>query len=171
MLEFKNLIKNIGNRRSFLKTGITAAGAATIGGGMLGSGSPAFGQAVPSLNMGQHTAIPRTDADTAGSSIGSDLVEVITMLSSNVISHFRGASSSLLRVSPSFNPTVRNCRFRSLLVGTLSGILSISALAQTSSTYVQTNIISNAAAPAALKTDPTLINPWGRFGRPRHLDQ
>src|SRR3984957_15805405 len=28
-----------------------------------------FVQAVPSLNVGQHTAIPRTDADTAGSSI------------------------------------------------------------------------------------------------------
>jgi hypothetical protein len=30
-----------------------------------------FGQAVQGLNMGQHTAIPRTDADTAGSSIGN----------------------------------------------------------------------------------------------------
>src|SRR5579859_6598131 len=32
-----------------------------------------FAQAVPSLNVGQHTAIPRTDADTAGSSISDDL--------------------------------------------------------------------------------------------------
>jgi hypothetical protein len=32
-----------------------------------------FVQAVPSLNVGQHTAIPRTDADTAGSSISADL--------------------------------------------------------------------------------------------------
>src|SRR6202163_398139 len=32
-----------------------------------------FAQAVPSLNVGQHTAIPRTDADTAGSSISADL--------------------------------------------------------------------------------------------------
>jgi hypothetical protein len=32
-----------------------------------------FSQAVPSLNMGQHTAIPRTDADTAGSSISDNL--------------------------------------------------------------------------------------------------
>jgi hypothetical protein len=37
-----------------------------------------FVQAVPSLNVGQHTAIPRTDADTAGSSIGSDLTTSIT---------------------------------------------------------------------------------------------
>jgi hypothetical protein len=37
-----------------------------------------FVQAVPSLNIGQHTAIPRTDADTAGSTIGSDLTQSIT---------------------------------------------------------------------------------------------
>src|ERR1700719_3973992 len=37
-----------------------------------------FVQAAPSLNVGQHTAIPRTDADTAGSSIGSDLTTSIT---------------------------------------------------------------------------------------------
>jgi hypothetical protein len=37
-----------------------------------------FAQAVPSLNVGQHTAIPRSDADTAGSSIGSDLTTSIT---------------------------------------------------------------------------------------------
>src|ERR1700738_3631801 len=37
-----------------------------------------FVQAVPSLNVGQHTAIPRTDADTAGSSISSDLPTSIT---------------------------------------------------------------------------------------------
>jgi len=30
-----------------------------------------FGQAVKGLNVGQHSAIPRTDADTAGSSIGN----------------------------------------------------------------------------------------------------
>jgi hypothetical protein len=34
-------------------------------------GSP-FVQAVPSLNVGQHTAIPRTDADTAGSSLSDN---------------------------------------------------------------------------------------------------
>jgi hypothetical protein len=37
-----------------------------------------FVQAVPSLNVGQHTAIPRTDADTNGSFIGSDLTTSIT---------------------------------------------------------------------------------------------
>jgi len=37
-----------------------------------------FVQAVPSLNVGQHTAIPRTDADTNGSLIGSDLTTSIT---------------------------------------------------------------------------------------------
>ena len=44
MSELENLIKNPGNRRSFLKTGITAAGAATIGAGLLGSRLTAFGQ-------------------------------------------------------------------------------------------------------------------------------
>ena len=37
-----------------------------------------FVQAVPSLNVGQHTAIPRTDADTAGSSLSSDNTKSIT---------------------------------------------------------------------------------------------
>ncbi len=37
-----------------------------------------FVQAVPSLNVGKHTAIPRTDADTNGSFIGSDLTTSIT---------------------------------------------------------------------------------------------
>ncbi len=40
-------------------------------------GAP-FAQAVPSLNVGQHTAIPRTDADTAGSSLSSDNTQSIT---------------------------------------------------------------------------------------------
>jgi hypothetical protein len=40
-------------------------------------GAP-FVQAVPSLNVGQHTAIPRTDADTAGSSISNNLPGSIT---------------------------------------------------------------------------------------------
>jgi hypothetical protein len=44
MSKFENLIKKPGNRRTFLKTGITAAGGATIGAGLLGSGLPAFGQ-------------------------------------------------------------------------------------------------------------------------------
>jgi hypothetical protein len=37
-----------------------------------------FAQAVPSLNVGQHTAIPRTDADTAGSFLSSDNTTSIT---------------------------------------------------------------------------------------------
>jgi len=37
-----------------------------------------FAQAVPSLNLGQHTAIPRTDADTAGSSLSNDNTKSIT---------------------------------------------------------------------------------------------
>jgi Ferritin-like domain len=40
-------------------------------------GAP-FVQAVPSLGVGQHTAIPRTDADTAGSSVSSDNTKSIT---------------------------------------------------------------------------------------------
>ena len=40
-------------------------------------GAP-FVQAVPSLNVGKHTAIPRTDADTAGSSISDNLPASIT---------------------------------------------------------------------------------------------
>ena len=37
-----------------------------------------FAQAVPSLNVGRHTAIPRTDADTLGSSLSSDNTKSIT---------------------------------------------------------------------------------------------
>jgi hypothetical protein len=37
-----------------------------------------FVQAVPSLAVGQHTAIPRSDADTAGSSLSSDNTKSIT---------------------------------------------------------------------------------------------
>jgi len=49
------------------------------------------------------------------------------------------------------------------MVSALSGLLSIGASAQTSSTYVQTNIISDGGPGSvpALVTDPTLINPWG----------
>jgi hypothetical protein len=35
-------------------------------------GGATFAQAVPDLNVGQHTAIPRSDADTAGSTISPD---------------------------------------------------------------------------------------------------
>lgn len=38
----------------------------------------AFVQAVPSLNVGRHTAIPRTDADTASSSLSNDNTTSIT---------------------------------------------------------------------------------------------
>src|ERR1700722_14583447 len=44
MGKFETLIKKPANRRAFLKTGLTAAGAATMGGGLLGGGVSAFGQ-------------------------------------------------------------------------------------------------------------------------------
>src|ERR1700719_3428986 len=44
MGKFETLIKKSANRRTFLKTGITAAGAATMGAGLLGGGLSAFGQ-------------------------------------------------------------------------------------------------------------------------------
>jgi uncharacterized protein (TIGR03118 family) len=75
------------------------------------------------------------------------------MLSRIVISSVRGAFPSLRRLSSSFTHI--------FIVGALSSTLSIGALAQTSSTYVQTNIISDGATVQALVTDPTLINPWG----------
>jgi uncharacterized protein (TIGR03118 family) len=75
------------------------------------------------------------------------------MLRSNFISSVRDAFPSLWRASSSFNHI--------FVVGALSSTLSIGALAQTSSTYVQTNIISDGATVQALVTDPTLINPWG----------
>lgn len=40
-------------------------------------GAP-FHQAVPSLNVGQHTAIPRTDADTANSSLSNNNAQTIS---------------------------------------------------------------------------------------------
>src|SRR6201988_386385 len=44
MGQVETLIKKSANRRAFLKTGITAAGAATMGAGLLGGGLSAFGQ-------------------------------------------------------------------------------------------------------------------------------
>ena len=41
------------------------------------AGAP-FAQAVPSLNVGQHTAIPRSDADTAGSTLSDNNPATIT---------------------------------------------------------------------------------------------
>jgi|GEM_PF-103744 len=85
------------------------------------------------------------------------------MLSSNFLSHFRDGSHALRRASSSFNPIRRKNWFRVLVAGALPGIFSIGAVAQTSSTYVQTNIISDGGpgSVAAQVTDPTLINPWG----------
>jgi uncharacterized protein (TIGR03118 family) len=75
------------------------------------------------------------------------------MLRSKLISSVRNAFPSLRKASSFFNHI--------LLIGALSSSLSIVALAQTSSTYVQTNIISDGATVQALVTDPTMINPWG----------
>jgi hypothetical protein len=51
----------------------------------------------------------------------------------------------------------RSIRIFSAIAG--AALLSLSAMAQTSS-YVQTNLISDGAVAAA-HTDPNLINPWG----------
>jgi uncharacterized protein (TIGR03118 family) len=85
------------------------------------------------------------------------------MLSSNFLSHFRDGSNASRRASSFFNPNGRKSWFRAIVVGAVSGIFSIGAMAQTSSTYVQTNIISDGGpgSVAAQITDPTLINPWG----------
>jgi uncharacterized protein (TIGR03118 family) len=85
------------------------------------------------------------------------------MFSSDLVSPFCDASPSFRGASPSFNLNKRKNRFRQLIVSAISGTLSIGALAQTSSTYVQTNIISDGGPGSvpALVTDPTLINPWG----------
>jgi uncharacterized protein (TIGR03118 family) len=85
------------------------------------------------------------------------------MFSSDLVSPFFDASPSFRGASPSFNLNKRKNRFRQLIVSAISGTLSIGALAQTSSTYVQTNIISDGGPGSvpALVTDPTLINPWG----------
>ena len=44
MAKSETLIKNSANRRAFLKTGITAVGAATMGAGLSGGGLSALGQ-------------------------------------------------------------------------------------------------------------------------------
>src|ERR1700691_3796450 len=85
------------------------------------------------------------------------------MLNSKFISHFRDVSALFRRISPSSSPATGKNWFRAVAVATLSGVLSIGTLAQTSSSYVQTNIISDGGtgSVAAQVTDPTLINPWG----------
>src|ERR1700722_17748905 len=83
------------------------------------------------------------------------------MLVSNFESCFHDASPLLRRASVSFSARAGKNWFYPVVLAALTGVLSIGALAQTSSTYVQTNIISDGATVKALVTDPTLINPWG----------
>jgi uncharacterized protein (TIGR03118 family) len=83
------------------------------------------------------------------------------MLNSNSMSYFSDISASFGRTLSSFNPITNKNWFHPGAVLALSSIFSIGALAQTSSTYVQTNIISDGATVKATVTDPTLINPWG----------
>jgi uncharacterized protein (TIGR03118 family) len=83
------------------------------------------------------------------------------MLNSNSVSYFPDISALCRRASSSFNPLANKNWSYPVAVVALAGILSIVASAQTSSTYVQTNIISDGATVKALVTDPTLINPWG----------
>jgi uncharacterized protein (TIGR03118 family) len=83
------------------------------------------------------------------------------MLNSNSASYLPDISALCRRASSSFNPIASKNWFCPVAIVALAGILSIGASAQTSSTYVQTNIISDGATVQALVTDPTLINPWG----------
>jgi uncharacterized protein (TIGR03118 family) len=83
------------------------------------------------------------------------------MLVSNFKSYFHDASPTLRRASVFFSARAGKNWFYPVVLVALTGVLSIGALAQTSSTYVQTNIISDGATVKALVTDPTLINPWG----------
>src|SRR6202034_868086 len=86
--------------------------------------------------------------------------EEITMFS-NFKSYFHDASPTLRRASVFFSARAGKNWFYPVALVALTGVLSIGALAQTSSTYVQTNIISDGATVQAQVTDPTLINPWG----------
>jgi uncharacterized protein (TIGR03118 family) len=85
------------------------------------------------------------------------------MLISNFKSYFHDASTSLRRASVSFSARAGKHWFYPVVLVALTGVLSIGALAQTNSTFVQTNIISDGGpgSVAAQVTDPTLINPWG----------
>jgi uncharacterized protein (TIGR03118 family) len=83
------------------------------------------------------------------------------MLISNFKSYFHDVPPSLRRASVSFSARAGNNWFYPVALVVLTGVLSIGAFAQTNSTYVQTNIISDGATVKALVTDPTLINPWG----------
>jgi uncharacterized protein (TIGR03118 family) len=66
-------------------------------------------------------------------------------------------SSSTVHSTPKSG---HNLIVRTAFLTICSAMLSVTALAQTPSTYVQTNIISDGSVPAAV-TDSTLINPWG----------
>ena len=85
------------------------------------------------------------------------------MLSSKFLSPFRNAFTQFRNVLPSFQPFKANHWFLTLALSALPGIFPIGASAQSSSTYVQTNIISDGGpgSVSALVTDSTLINPWG----------
>jgi len=83
------------------------------------------------------------------------------MLISNFKAYFHDASPTLRRASVFFSARAGNNWFYPVVLVALTGVLSIGTLAQTSSTYVQTNIISDGATVKATVTDPTLINPWG----------
>ncbi|WP_353062131.1 TIGR03118 family protein [Tunturibacter psychrotolerans] len=83
------------------------------------------------------------------------------MLISNFKSYFHDVPPSLRRASVSLSAKAGKNWFHPVALVVFTGVLSIGALAQTNSTYVQTNIISDGATVKALVTDPTLINPWG----------
>jgi uncharacterized protein (TIGR03118 family) len=83
------------------------------------------------------------------------------MLVSNFKSYFHDAFPLLRRASVSSSARAGKNWFYPVALVAFPGVLSIGALAQTNSTYVQTNIISDGATVKALVTDPTLINPWG----------
>ncbi len=78
------------------------------------------------------------------------------MSSHNAVLQYTKTCDSSVRISAQ---TRRRYSFRNILIIASSALISIGAGAQTS-TYVQTNIISDGSVPAA-QTDPTLINPWG----------
>ena len=71
-----------------------------------------------------------------------------------------GNSHMLSSAVHNTHKSANNSVVRKALLAVCSAMLSMTALAQTPSPYLQTNIISDGSVPAAV-TDPTLINPWG----------